>query len=530
MPIQKIAAACALLCSAGFASSALAGVIAGTGGTPSSSVMGTTDATTYAIAESGPGHSLVVPYFTAQNGQMTVLHLVNTDLNNGKAVKLRFRGANNGDGLLHMTVLLAPGDVWTGAVTAGANGIAQLTTADATCTSPRLAPGVAQAFVTERLNPLWTANVQANHTREGAIEAIVAADIPAAAVYGTGQQERSALFTAIRPVNGTAPCTDAALNAALLEDTSAEATAASRGLATPTGGVAGTWYIIDVPNSTTFSGAATAIRAVNNAGRNARGNYVLFPPTAQAVTAPERYTADPLLVSAGFATRVKNIDGETSEPTNAAVIQARYYDLPDLSTPYYLPAGERNARRTAGDLSAQLAATEVMNQYATDPSISARTDWVLSMPTKRYSVAYDYSQPPAVARVYSVVPPSDLGSQYFSGDDTQVKTSPESVCSQWNLTYFDRQTSTKLALSPVVACGTVATLGFQEAGRSGVSASITAQPRSDAFVSGWASIATNASDGRPIIGAALLKLTNPNATPGVAGNYGLTMPHMYKAP
>lgn len=115
--------------------------------------MGTTDATTYAIAESGPGHSLVVPYYTAQNGQMTVLHLVNTDVNNGKAVKLRFRGANNGDGLLHMTVLLAPGDVWTGAVTAGANGIAQLTTADATCTSPRLAPGVAQAFITERLNP-----------------------------------------------------------------------------------------------------------------------------------------------------------------------------------------------------------------------------------------------------------------------------------------------------------------------------------------------------------------------------------------
>lgn len=529
MPIQQIAAACGLLC-LGLATSATAGVIPGTGAAPSISVMGTTDATTYAIAESGPGHSLVVPYFTAQNGQMTVLHLVNTDLNNGKAVKLRFRGANNGDGLLHMTVLLAPGDVWTGAVTAGASGIAQLSTADATCSSPRLTPGVGQPFVTERLNPLWTADVMANHTREGAIEAIVAADIPSTAVYGTSQQERSALFTAIRPVNGAAPCTDAAISAALLEDTSTEATAASHGLATPTGGVAGTWYIIDVPNSTTFSGAATAIRAVNNVGRNARGNYVLFPPTGMTVTSPERYTADPLLVSAGFATRVKNIDGETSEPTNAAVIQARYYDLPDLSTPYYLPAGERNARRTAGDLSGQLATTEVMNQYASDSSISARTDWVLSMPTKRYSVAYDYSQPPAVARVYSVVPPSDIGSQYFSSDDTQIKTNPESICNQWGLTYLDRQTATKLALSPVVACGTVATVGFQESNRSGISASITAQARSDAFVSGWASLATNSADGRPIIGAALLKLTNPNAIPGVAGNYGLTMPHMYKAP
>ena len=31
------------------------------------------------VSEGGTGHSLVIPYFNAQNGNMTVLHVVNSD-------------------------------------------------------------------------------------------------------------------------------------------------------------------------------------------------------------------------------------------------------------------------------------------------------------------------------------------------------------------------------------------------------------------------------------------------------------------
>ncbi|WCM92822.1 surface layer protein NpdA [Acidovorax sp. NCPPB 2350] len=535
MPFRHIATAVAtLLCGAGLAASATAGVIAGTGTTPSRTQLGTTDAVALQLATGNTGHVLLVPYYTAQQGQMTVLHLVNTDLSNGKAVKLRFRGAANGDSLLTLTVLLSAGDVWTGAVTAGADGRAQLVTADNSCTAPRLAPGVAQAFVTDRLNPAWTAQERANHTREGAIEAIVAADIPSSAVYGAAGQANSALYTAIRQVNDVAPCTQSAIDAALLQDTSDEATAAGRGFAAPSGGVGGTWYIMDVPAATTFTSAMTTLQAVTSAGQPARGNYVLFPPTDEAIGQPERYTADPLLVSAGLAARQKDIDGTTESPTLGAVIQARAFDLPDLSTPYYLPASEFNARRTAGQTSEVLAAREVRNQYSMETSISAQTDWVLATPTKRYGVAMDYA---TGLRTFSVVPPSGTGDQYYYSGNTVVSNSQ--VCHtgtgwQFLVASRDATISTSGAVVPTTlplvprSCGAVSVVSF--GGSSPLSASVALSPVRNGFASGWATLQLNDIPGLPMIGAAFTKLVNPSATPGVAGHYGLLYPHMIRQP
>lgn len=41
------------------------------------------------VAESGAGHILLVPYYSAQEGNLSVFHLTNTDTINGKAVKVR---------------------------------------------------------------------------------------------------------------------------------------------------------------------------------------------------------------------------------------------------------------------------------------------------------------------------------------------------------------------------------------------------------------------------------------------------------
>lgn len=90
-------AAAALLGTLAVAGTAHAGVIAGTGATPTGVQLGAADAVNVRVVEGQTGHALMVPYFMAQNGQMSVLHLVNTDFENGKAVKVRFRGANNGD-------------------------------------------------------------------------------------------------------------------------------------------------------------------------------------------------------------------------------------------------------------------------------------------------------------------------------------------------------------------------------------------------------------------------------------------------
>lgn len=546
---------------------AQAAVIQGTGSTPTSASLGATDAVGFTMADSGPGHILVVPYFTAQKGQGSVLHMVNTDENNGKVVKLRYRGAANGDTLLDFLVLLSPGDVWTAFVYAGSDGLARIVTADKSCTYPRiegLIEGQNQgvAFNTARLNPALSDADKANHTREGSIEAIVVADIPSGSLYGPATNERSALFTAIKQVNGIAPCTNAVLETSLLTDATSEAMAASRGLATPTGGVGGSWYIIDVPGTTTFAGSATAFKAVNAAGKNARGNFVLFPQSTDPVIQPERFTADPLLVSAGLAGRVKDASGNLSDLTTAPVLTARFSDLPDLSTPYYLPASARNARVTAGDLSHLMAVTEVSNQYTGDQNISAKTDWVFALPTKRYSVGVDYSRASAsnassTALVYSSVPPAAANNQYFytataiepaSRNTSFGRSGLASACTFYELRglggavdneiLYDREGTVKGpgavfigAFQQLRLCGAVDVMGIKSnvSDLSALSASVSSHGNSSLFTNGWRKIKpidATTGLGLPLLGASFIKLTNPAAQPGVSGNYGITWPHM----
>lgn len=512
----------------------MAGVIAGTGAAPSRTTLGASNAVALRVSETAPGHHLLFPYFTVQKGQMTVLHLINTDFSNGKAVKLRFRGAGNGDSLLSLQVLMSPGDTWTAALTSGPGGRAQLATADNTCTYPALAKGSAQPLMVDRLNPAWNEETLHNNTREGTAEALLMADIPSAKVYGAQSDAHSSLYLATRLVNGQAPCTPTALDEALTRDIGDEAQAAGLGFAAPSGGLSATWYIIDVPGSTTFSGAATSAIAVDSAGHPARANYVVFPQTAEAVPQPERYTADPLLVSAGIASRAKDDAGATSMPTASQVVQAKFYDLPDLSTPYYLRPSELNARQTAGDLTARLATTTVLNQYAKDASVSAQTDWVLSMPTKRYSVAYDYSHAPESALVYSVVPPAGTAQpQFFSTVTTFAQAGQ--ACHHHTETPVDREATWRGpspiftgSPPPVTNCGLAAVLAF-DSGSSALSSSVSRWVMSPLrlFTNGWMSLRSpDPAPALPVIGAAFLKLTNPNATAGVAANYGISFPHV----
>ncbi len=533
MPAQPLLplvprAAGALLC--GFAASALAGVIPGTGTAPSASQLGATDAVAMQRSASHKGHVLLTPYFTAQNGQMTVLHLVNTDLDNGKVVKLRLRGAANGDSLLAMTLMLRPASIWTAAITAGPDGRAQITTADDTnCSAPRLTAGTPQPLLTDRLDPALAPDARANHTREGTVEAILAADFPA-------DRDGSAVRMAAYGTTGVPRCDSEAVERVLLQDFTDERTAASTGFATPSGGISGTWYIIDVPGSATFSSSMTALEAVNSAGQPARGNYVLFPASDQAIDQPERYTADPLLVSAGLAGHRKDVAGVLTQPTTAAAVQARAYDLPDLSTPYRLPATAANAARTAAEASKALATSEISNQYSVESSISAQTDWIVAMPTKRYSVGLDYA---SGQMNFSAVPPAGEGKQYFYDDNSNSLYTAGKVCSGTDAWTFSR-TGFAYMLWPEnpalpSLCGVVGVFPVSKpTGRvpsmlaASVALSRSQVPSAD--TSGWSKLVINGPAGMPVIGGSLTKLVNPGAAPGMAASYGLMYPHMATRP
>ena len=114
-----------------------------------------TNATAETVQNGGIGHQLIIPYYNVQGGNATLFNIVNTDLVNGKAVKVRFRGASNSDDVFDFQLYLSPGDVWATTITKAADGTATLSTIDKSCTLPAVING--QPFVTARLPGFLTA-------------------------------------------------------------------------------------------------------------------------------------------------------------------------------------------------------------------------------------------------------------------------------------------------------------------------------------------------------------------------------------
>ncbi len=462
-------------------------------------------ATALEQSEGGAGHILVVPYFTSQNDNMSVFHVVNTDTVNGKALKVRFRGAANSDDILDFTVFLSPGDVWTGSVQGNENG-SYFFTNDKSCTLPDIR-GQQVQFVTDRL----PSGADASQTKEGYIEILNMADIS-----GT----TTAMYKATKHVNGVAPCTSDVLDATLSInplDAASVATAKTSGFDTPSGKLTADWYILNVNQTTTFSGAATAIAAT---GGNGRGNFVLFPQdeTNSAATAGNaaQLTADPLL------------KGNIVKPVN--------FDFPDLSTPYLVATANPEAQ--ASRLTQAVANTGVSNQFALDTVISAKTDWVLSMPTRRYSVGADYTKTAGATgyRVFNngVV---DLNNQpYFSEANTYVNTANGLICANTNsYTFWDREETSKrngAVISPSLLkgldfCGEVNVLSFNDAaGKSVLGATVARTNVQVGYENGWGAISYTKA--LPVVGASFIKLSNSGGLAnGFSGTYGITWPHRF---
>lgn len=541
-------------------------------------------ATQLVVNPGNVGHSLVVPYYTAQNGNMTVLHLSNTDRANGKAVKIRFRGAANSDDVLDFQVFLSPGDIWTGAVAQGAGGNAVLYSADKSCTVPAI-PATGAAFATARLNN--AANV--NGTREGYVEIFNMADIPSLSAYNKDQVAagtvapavngaKSILYTATKHVNGVAPCSNVAASTQLLNDIASTyytaATAAAVGFAGATTGLAADWYILNLAQSTAFSGSATAIEARTAAGVPGAANHVYFPQNPDgsaaffAANAADAFTADPLL-------RVSYLDQAGAANVNGPLVTPLVIDLPDMSTPYLaanapaFPAVAADADKPkiqAAVLTNTLSRTSVSNQYVLDAGIKGQTDWTFSMPTRRYSVAANYKAPTTGTgsekyRVYSdlsytAVAPNDSVSNGTSGADEWFHRNNVSVDSRGNLCvnadamrFFDREETTTGSapiFSPAVAsqlalCGETSVLSFSTGQVLGSSKDLTALTMTTPYVNGWTLVTTTnaftgvnktapaavAQGGLPILGDAFIKVNNDSAGAGFASTFGITWTHRF---
>ena len=493
------------------------------GGASAQITAGTATANALELTPEGIGHINIVPYYTAQDANITTLSIVNTDETNGKAVKVRFRGASNSDDVFDFTLFLSPGDVWSAKVKQNPNGMPALSTEDNSCTIPTNVgtDAAPRDFVTFRLNP--KANL-ANEAREGYVEILNMADIP----YNAAS---TSVYAAIKHTNGATP-KPCALNQvaippaalqALLTEGGINAAISNGQLSEPTTGLFTNWSIIDLADGAAWAGAATAV--VAESGGMAGKGYIVMHPQNNGTpgSAIATQTADPLLVGGQIA--------------------IQHYDLPDLSTPYTTGAAG-NPTTQAARLTASLARTSIKNEYVTDDRIGAQTDWVFSMPTRRYSVALDYS---ATAAAGAIAQNAGLVN-YFnasSGGNVVLKgfgTADAQLCVKGLVrSTYDRSEQSVLnqdggviSPSPILPtfllCGEAAVVSFNAGGSTAPSSLGAKVARADFgldYSNGWINWKTPGAAtgyGLPVLGGAFVKVQN-----GLAGqgNYGVNWDHRF---
>ena len=574
--------------SAGIAYEAAAIVSSGANQAANVAAFPHTLATNLVLSADGVGHNLLTPYYSVQEGNGTLLSIVNTDAKNGKAVKVRFRGAANSDDVFDFTVLMSPGDVWTANVYKdAATGHARLFTPDNSCTLPRTSELNAKQFMTDRVY-----QGDAKETLEGYVEIFNMADIPPTVpgTAGTGVIDDAGpdlitnpLFTAIKHVAGKNPCGSTAAGAALPAAVTAlkadpavasivgggAAAAADRtlilkkGLWTPSTGLMGSWTILNQSTGfVSWSANMVAVEARLADKTTASRGRIVFSPQMDDVVAGDvinHLTADPLLRTDGTA-------------GSNGVVTAAQYDLPDMSTPYLLQAtllaagGAQVLPGTAlGDapvlqaqlLTGSLAIKNVMNEYVTNTLIGAQTDWVFSMPTRRYAVGVNYAPLASAANptakpetVFNTAALTQVTtgnvSQYFVAANTKMGTAGTSgnpiyqACVETGagaatVTAYDQEetsASTDFVVSPgtakrVVFCGETSVLSIN--GTDSLNAKIAAKDIDTTYASGWMNISTpgNGARGLPVLGHSFVKMVGL-PTDGKSTNYSITQEHRFK--
>jgi len=461
----------------------------------------------------GIGHQLVIPYFSTQNDNVTLFEITNHDRTSAKVVKVRFRGAGNSDDLYDFTLLLSPGDKWSAAVSKdAATGASKLFSADTSCVLPVSAKN--STFSTLRVDPTPASGDSINQTREGYVEILNMADVnPGNALFNTIKHTA----TGINLANTAPACDGTVLETNLGTDVADTGAAAAKFMTEPTGNLSANWILLNQTSIAAWSGQATALQARDAGGAPATGSVVFWPQkdVALALALSADYTSDPLLTGA------------------VPIVTPKQYDLPDMSTRYV--TGDTAVIR-ANLSTAQLAVKTLNHSFAVGQGIDASTDVVFSQPTRRYSVAMNYT---TNTRVFTA-----LAGNFYTALNTQV--SGRQVCVN-NLTLpniqgvFDADESTPgsipgtFVISPQPAgstttflvCGEASIGSINNGGAATTKALQGNVARTDATFSsvwqaGWATwditAAGGNANGLPLIADAFLRVRNG------AQNYGFRWP------
>ncbi|MGQ5488211.1 hypothetical protein ACUH78_05125 [Thauera sp. ZXT1-4] len=352
------------------------------------------------VNTNGVGQINVLPYYSVQDSYNTLMTITNTDLENGKAVKVRFRAAEWSDDALDFQVFLSPGDVWTGAFGI-VDGQLVLKTSDKSCSLPAQLDG--QQFTTIRVE-----DRDIERLKEGYVEILTMADIPFhldgdATTFGadgsavtniaedgySASKSNNPLYKAIKHNSSGVPTCDV-LGTSLVANNSVETRPATP--ADPTAAVSGQWGWMVAPTSSLTS-SATVIAVQDSKAFTVAATAIREDVAGADFLAPQYFRQANTTVQFAGGTDVTDVTADRlfwpKGTTFATELGAGYpvyqFDMPDMSTPFN--AGTPEDWRD--EVATLLQKGSVATDYVVASSIGASTDIVLSQPVRRYF--YDYT-------------------------------------------------------------------------------------------------------------------------------------------
>lgn len=331
------------------------------------------------INPDGLGQVVIYPYYTVRNGNVTAMSIINTT-SLTKAVKVRYLEGKNSREVLDFNLFLSPSDMWTGVILTGtAPGVAdgaRLETGDNSCVTPSDLFGGAAGVSTIRTDGLGLplnafknyqytgANVDnptlntLDRTREGYIE-----------VIEMGVVTNTVVTAFIKHNSAGIPANCAALDA--FDAASTDPVPATgrfpTGLTVPQGGLTGRASLINSANGTNYTYDVTVLDG-------------WWAPPPIIVPAPVPYTASgvttpSISITTGIDT-VSNVfvTGNPAVPGSAGVVRATW-------------PTSREA------VSSVFMRDSIINEFVTDAGTVSRTDWVITMPTKRDNIGVGVGTP-----------------------------------------------------------------------------------------------------------------------------------------
>jgi hypothetical protein len=495
------------------------------------------------------GEALVLPFYSAQNGNNTYFSVVNTT-DQYKAVKVRMVEAWNSREVLDFNVYMSPKDHFAFNITADGEG-AKLVTVDNTCTVPEI-PKVDEEDVTPPIKREVSFRNALYATDKGGTAAAGTAfdntgefreQIGYIEVIEMGQIDATVTTGLVDKVTPVIPVHKAIKHGA--DGIPADCSVPVQGWSSPAS-VAGTWldeYLSVADGGQGIGRGASEFMSTWNGGGLYAYGTVLNVSEGTAVGEDAVAIEQLLAAPNGYATHYE--PGSVKPNFNDENINKEVLvSTPGTGSPKLLTfAG------TAPDflpVSAAFMSSNVMNDYVVDPGIAADTDWVLTFPTKYFHVntdpvvdpftvpwnkktACEPSQLMPYDREEAYIPPRDGDPDFSPAPITQEEYEDLLLCYEVTVLQFGDDSALNVS---GVATGVGSLLGDYTEGwadldisEDGVTDTYTGYAAAD-WVRKIAPASGPTLEGLPVTGFAAISYVNSDANEaGALANYSSSTEH-----